>query len=293
MSEKLYNLVNKTLESMNSQVLEMQSFYRYHKITSTDRRILNNNLKLKNKFVGRRCFVLGNGPSLKELDLSLLKEEQVFTVNQLMRDERFPQLSTNFHIFADPQYYQMDPENKYHLKLIEMIRNLGKGDNKTEVFFPIEAREFIEKMQLDNLSINYFLVGCNMYENYKKEIDYTKGIPGFYTVVQYAISLAIYCGFSEIYLLGCDMTGYKQMERRILGAQDTEHSYTMTKEELQKGLHYEELSCETFFNGYAKMFVDYRRLYEYTQKRKIKLINLTKGGLLDSIPRQSFETLLY
>ena len=32
-------------------------------------------------------------------------------------------------------------------------------------------------------------------------------IPSFTTVVQYCIIVAIYMGFNEIYLLGCDSTG--------------------------------------------------------------------------------------
>ena len=36
---------------------------------------------LKNKHKGKRCFVIGNGPSLNKMDLSLLKNEYTFGVN--------------------------------------------------------------------------------------------------------------------------------------------------------------------------------------------------------------------
>ncbi|MCI0854684.1 MAG: hypothetical protein J4N91_09695, partial [Chloroflexi bacterium] len=32
---------------------------------------------------GERCFVIGNGPSLKQTDLSLLKEEFTFGMNRI------------------------------------------------------------------------------------------------------------------------------------------------------------------------------------------------------------------
>ena len=36
---------------------------------------------LENKFKGERCFIIGNGPSLNELDLNKIKDEYAFGVN--------------------------------------------------------------------------------------------------------------------------------------------------------------------------------------------------------------------
>ena len=60
--------------------------------------------KYRDKYKGKRCFVVGNGPSLNEQDLSLLAEEYVFTVNELMRHERFSLLKSNFHILPLANY---------------------------------------------------------------------------------------------------------------------------------------------------------------------------------------------
>ena len=38
---------------------------------------------LHNKFAGKRCFIVGNGPSLNKLDLNLLKDEFSFAVNSI------------------------------------------------------------------------------------------------------------------------------------------------------------------------------------------------------------------
>ncbi len=47
---------------------------------------LDSNKRLKkyqNLYNGKRCFVIGNGPSLKNTDLSLLKDEYAFGMNRI------------------------------------------------------------------------------------------------------------------------------------------------------------------------------------------------------------------
>jgi len=39
--------------------------------------------KYNDRFCGRRCFIIGNGPSLKNMDLSLLREEITFGLNRI------------------------------------------------------------------------------------------------------------------------------------------------------------------------------------------------------------------
>lgn len=255
-----------------------------------NRKEIKKNKEFQNKYSGKRCFIIGNGPSLNKQDLSLLKDEYVFTVNQMMRDKRFEQLQSNFHIIADPLYFNLDLENEYHKKIIELLKKIKTINNSPECFFPIQAKQFIDKLELD-LPIHYFFFGCNMYESYRKKINYAKSVPGFFNVVQFAITLAIYCGFSEIYLIGCDMTGYREVEENAYGNyEEDKHCYHLSEEEKKNVLH-KGRTCEEYFNGFAHMFTDYRRLAEYAEQRNIKLINATEGGVLDSLHREKYESL--
>lgn len=55
-------------------------------IKSKNQQVFNsikNNAKFHNMHLGERCFVLGNGPSLKDVNFSLLKDEFVFTCNRI------------------------------------------------------------------------------------------------------------------------------------------------------------------------------------------------------------------
>lgn len=255
-----------------------------------NRKLVKLNRSFLNKYAGKRCFIVGNGPSINKQDLSCLENEYVFTVNQMMRDERFPMLKSDFHVIADPLYFQLDLSNEYDKKIVDLLRKITTVNNRPECFFPIQAKSFIDSLQLNNLSINYFFSAFNIYDNYSKKFDYTKPVPGFYNVVQYAITLAIYCGFSEIYLLGCDMTGYREVEEKACNNYEDKHCYHLTEEEKKNVLH-KGRTCEEYFNGFAHMFSDYRRLAEYAIRKKIKLINVTEGGVLDSLPREKYEKL--
>ena len=44
---------------------------------------INNTKDLKGKFKNKRCIIIGNGPSLNKLDLSLLKDEYTFGLNRI------------------------------------------------------------------------------------------------------------------------------------------------------------------------------------------------------------------
>src|SRR4051812_26387014 len=45
------------------------------------RKSLRQLLALRGKFAGKRCFIIGNGPSLRQMDLSPLEHEYTFGLN--------------------------------------------------------------------------------------------------------------------------------------------------------------------------------------------------------------------
>ena len=49
-------------------------------ITDADNAFLN---AIRNRYLGQRCFVLGNGPSLTVSDMELLKNEVTFAANKI------------------------------------------------------------------------------------------------------------------------------------------------------------------------------------------------------------------
>lgn len=253
---------------------------------------LNANHELENIHKGKRCFVIGNAPSLNTQDLSVLKDEIVLTVNQISRNKQFKSLNTNYHFWADPGFFK-ENSKEGDKELLEVMMSVNTEGNRPICFFPLEVKEFVSKKKLDQvLNVRYFVPGHILFDQYKK-IDFSGMIPGMNTVVQYAIMLGIYMGCTEIYLLGCDCTGILSYIETKTDSGNFEYAYDISQAEAERmKAMLGGVSCEQTFYGWAKIFEGYRLLGGYCKKRGIQLINLTNGGILDCLPRKKFENVV-
>ncbi len=56
---------------------------------------------MRNRYLGKRCFILGNGPSLKKMNLDCLKDEITIGSNGIYRFFKEMGFATNFLLFED------------------------------------------------------------------------------------------------------------------------------------------------------------------------------------------------
>lgn len=262
-------------------------------INSGNYNVLEENKKFVNKYNGKRCFILGNGPSLNTVDFSVLKNEYVFTVNRLMRLDNFKNLNSNFHLYADLHAFGLRKgfDNDSKVILQEML-SLGKD---VELFLPLEAEQIIRRNKYDKkLKINFFKIGSPFIKG-NRNIDLMNTIPSFNTVVQYAIAIAIYMGFKEIYLLGCDGTIIKAVIDTLMNAK----MYAIHAYDDNDGL--QENAYKQLLNNYKMdyvlydqytVFYAYRLLNKYCKAKKIKLVNLCETSLIDSLPKENLNDIL-
>lgn len=249
----------------------------------------------RNRFEGKRCFILGNGPSLSKINFNLLSNEYTFTVNQLSRNPNFPLLKSNFHVWADERFFDIDIQREEDLELLQIMKNVGKGNPSTIVFYKYAAKDMIEKYELDKeLNIYYYGEYYSKLEKaIKSFINITHIIPAFSTVVHYCICMAVYMGFTEIYLLGCDCTGIIntiQSKANILD--NLVYAYDVDKVELRRMNRSNNVnSIQVELRSYAKIFDDYATLKKYCDNNNVGLFNATPGGILDVLPRVDFYSL--
>lgn len=257
--------------------------------------LLESNRALKDIHYGERCFILGNGPSLKTENLDLLRGETIFTVNQITRLPDYNKLHPQYHFWVDGNFFNIDLNKPEDVELLNIMFNTGTEE--TICFFPLERESFCKKHKLDKkLNLCYFAAKprLTLYEDFDLPIDFTKYLPGFGTVVQYSICMAIYMGFSEIYLLGCDNTGIMVTIKSALKENDkNDYAYTVSENEKKR---MENLlnrnSIEQYAIDYAQTLTAYRILYEYCGKRGIKLVNCSSSTVIDSIPRKSLKQVI-
>lgn len=258
-------------------------------------RALKANARFSGIHKGERCFILGNGPSLKEENLKLLENEYVFTVNQVSRHADFKWIKPNYHFWADPNFFVIDKNKPEDMELLEVMKSVKTEENSPECFFPITQYEFVKEYNIDGvLNTNFYLSNFEFDEFYKKDVDFTKPTPAFYTVVQWCVLMAVYMGFSKIYLLGCDNTSLLVNMKSVLEVNDdSDYGYSLSENEKKRmTAMVKRQSLEAQIRSALNTFNGYRLLYEYCTKREIQLINCSSTTLIDSIPRKKFTEVI-
>lgn len=265
-------------------------FMRQHAI---DPAVLARNAAFRGTHRGERCFIVGNGPSVKEQDLSLLADEQVFSMNYAYKMEHFAQMRPNFHLYMDGSCF----DEELH-KPADFTDVLQKADNPV-CFLPyLPAKQYVERHPEMEALRPYYLfpyyafTGFDMGFPVHGELE--EGISNFYTVVQYAILIAVYMGFAEIYLLGCDCTGIltdlavMQQQSEVGG-----YAYDFDEEDQRrlKAFYETHIHLEDTFFGWANIFKGYRYVGAYCAQHGVKLLNATRTTALDTVPRVRYESL--
>ncbi len=138
----------------------------------------------KNLHLGDRCFILGNGPSLKKTNLSLLKNEYTFGLNRIYL--LFDQLgfSTTYFVAVN------------HL-VIEQCAD--------EIFQVVHCPKFIDWKARKFLA---FTKDMMLLRHYPQEPRFfnniEQGVWQGTTVTYVAMQIAFYMGFSQVILVGVD-----------------------------------------------------------------------------------------
>ena len=162
----------------------------------------------KNKHKGERCFIIGNGPSLNKLDLTLLKGETTFGVNGIYLNQEKMGFLPTYYVIED---YLIAEDRASEI-------NELKGPVK---FVPTFLDYTLKK---DCNTINF-----NAYMNYSDKIfeplfsdDCLRKIGVGGSVTFMCLQLAYYMGFDEVYMIGFDHN-YAKLEK-------TDSSIVVTEE---------------------------------------------------------------
>lgn len=251
--------------------------------------------KYKGIHRGQRCFIIGNGPSLKEQDISALKNEITFTVNQAGRNEQIRSICPTYHCWVDPVFFKLDSKKSEDKEVIKAFTTLYSENNRPITFLPQQAYSFVQEAGLSNkIDIQYFISTLQKRKEYIKSFDLSKSIPAFGTVVQTCIAIAMYMGFSEIYLLGCDTTGIITMINSALDGDGLQYGYSISENEKNR-LHNQYRDNKFLIESivsFADLLETYEKLYKYAIRHDVKLINCSKETIITTIPRMKLEEIL-
>lgn len=244
--------------------------WRYYQLTHFTATKWGRNLRaLKGVYAGKRCFIIGNGPSLKAEDLNQLKQEYTFAFNRI------------YYIFDQtdwrPTFYCTQDEKIAVSSHEEIQRAIS-----THYFFaPINLKWYSGVP----LKTNYFFkpsVAGTAVPVFSENIPSCVGMGN--TVAYTAMQLAAYMGFSEIYLLGVDHSfqTYQDKDGNIVTDPNAKDYFSEKYNEDKETLFVPRLDLST---------LSYMAAQEYTRNHPIKIYNATRGGKLEVFPRIEFDSL--
>lgn len=306
-SKIFYHLKNNGLRGVIRQSLlylvkKMDASSRSRQTDATgnksDLELIKPNRSIKNTCPGERCFIIGSGPSLKKLDLTLLADDYYIGVNAVYLNPQLPRnaksLWCTMDTFVKP-FIDMTDHSVPWLKALESATS-----KETRYFFPVQARDFCQKNGLfTGRQINYLAFGDTIGLNepeptyYSDRLELDAPLISPHNIIETAVTCAAYMGFRKIYLIGCDSDWFLYDDLNI------NHFYTRDPRGLVETQNGNDKKKDYFvmdtrekklFYSYL-LYRNYRLLRDALEPRGVQIINASGGGMLDMFPKEDFHSL--
>ena len=154
--------------------------------------------KMKNLHKGERCFVIGNGPSLAPEILDRLTNEYTFAVNRIAKIFDKTDWRPTFYVGVTDAL----SDSRHSGDILAGIRS-----SETAICWDV-----YRKITPVNSSKNVIYVQCSHVDDYTNDQaqddwwsdDVADRLDKFGVAVFPALQVAVYFGFTTIYLIGCD-----------------------------------------------------------------------------------------
>ena len=218
---------------------------------------------LKDKHKGERCFIIGNGPSLKQTDLTKLKDEYTFGLNRIYL--AFP---------------EMGFETSYYLCVNDLVAEQTHEDIEKLTmprFVSLRHKKWVRPAE--NL---YYLYGTYTGPTFAKDIR--KRMWEGATVTYMALQTAYYLGFKQVILIGVDhsfATKGKPNETVVSQGDDPNH---FNAGYFGKGFRWQLPDLDTSERAYIMA----REAYKADGR---EVLDATIGGKLTVYPKVAYDSL--
>jgi len=137
---------------------------------------------MKDKHQGERCFIIGNGPSLRNTDLTLLKDEVTFGLNRI-------------YLLFD----QMGFATTYYVAVNKLVI-----EQCAQEIVGLPCPKFINWHARDEIDFTTDMMFLHGQFGRMFSTDITEGIWVGATVTYVAMQIAYYMGFQKVILVGVD-----------------------------------------------------------------------------------------
>lgn len=238
---------------------------------------------LEGKYSGKRCFIMGNGPSLNITPLQKLAGDYVWGVNRCYLLFDRIEWRPSFYVAVDTRVV---PDNAPE------ITAQFSALPHTLFFFPLHFRLrrallsapnafWYDQVRLNDTALPHGHFSTNV----------TSHVRSVRTVTLAAMQLAVHLGFNPIYLIGCD-TDY-QVPASVEHERGNQDLLVATGDD-----DIDHFSPDYFGTGKRfhqpypeRMVFGYQQAKEVCDGLGVDVFNATVGGKLEVFPRAEFASL--
>jgi len=230
---------------------------------------------------GKRCFIVGNGPSINQMDLTLIANEFTFAVNGIF----FKTDECGFR----PYYYVVEDYHvmRDNLQRIKQYRPREGGAKFLPARFRLDFLGADQDTYFLNMNRGFYDSRSPYYETPRFSADASRNIYCGQSVTIANLQLAYYMGFSEVYLIGMDFS-YKIPDSALVDGNviestedDVNHFHP---DYFGKGKKWHDPKLHNVLKSYQLC-----KLMFQLDGRNI--FNATKGGMLEVFPRADYDQL--
>jgi hypothetical protein len=220
----------------------------------------DNLLQFKNIHTGKDCYIIGNGPSLNKIDLTLLNNYYTFGLNKIFLINKRCNFLPTYLIAVNKLVIEQSKEefNRLHLPI------------------------FLAKVHADGIiddRDNIFKFDTNVPWKFHK--DLILGVSEGYTVTFTALQIAYFMGFKRVFLIGVDHN-YRQKGK-------PNQKQKMSEEDIN---HFDP----NYFKGHEWKLADIKsseKSYRFAKKNFEKdsriIYDATIGGKLNIFQKIDFQ----
>jgi hypothetical protein len=225
----------------------------------------------KDKHKGERCFIIGNGPSLNKLDLTLLKEETTFGVNGIYLNEEKMGFLPTYYVIED--------------YLIAEDRASEINELRAPTKFVPTFLDCVLKKDPNTINFNAYV---NYYDKlfeplFSEDCLRKIGVGGSVTFM--CLQLAFYMGFDEVYMIGFDHN-YAKLEKTdssIIVTEENDENH-FTPNYYTKGEKWHDPNVDRMEKGFSAA------KYHYSKNNRT-IFNATYKGHLEVFERKDYTTI--
>lgn len=217
--------------------------------------------KYKNVYKGEKCFIIGNGPSLKASDLQRIQDEGIvsFASNGIYKIYKDTSWRPKYYFYGDIEAFK----RANHLE-------------KNQIYFMSDLFKNIVKNK-ENVNFFHHIFELNEDGSASFSDNIVDGVSGGRTITYVMLQFAVYMGFKEIYLLGVDFSWGEHGENTHFCNDYVDPQYEQRIRE--NVMHKKEL------------IKNYQCANRVAKEHGLKIFNATRGGYLEVFERIDFDSI--